>query len=126
MISDQEYLELCARAQLVTPPAVLDDYRTAWNKPEMAGEHQGVKNAREIKARSPVKFMEQMAVLEGKYLAAVQAALELEKARLPAQGARAEPSVQIPDEGSARLREIGEQVLRQLGLKVPGDEDPGD
>jgi len=125
MLDQREYERLAL--QFPPPPAMLEDYRTVWNYPERAGDVEGVKNAREIRSRYPGKYMERMAVLEAEWLRAVTAVAEMEAARLkamtPVSAVAGGQTEQIPDEGTARAREIGEQVLRGLGLPEVADED---
>jgi hypothetical protein len=75
--------------------------------------------------------MERMAHLEGQYLQAVQAALELEKARLPKEASR--PQEPEEDEGRDRVLELlegewervkaADRFLRDQGV-CEGDQGP--
>jgi hypothetical protein len=122
MTEFERFREIIQTAR-VPIPSGLAEMKWVLETPEERGEGETFRVYREAMKKSPVKFLDMLTKLEGDWLAAEKAHAELEAAKVRAATPAAVAQEQIPDEGTARAREIGEQVLRSLGLpEIPDDD----
>lgn len=102
---------------ITTPPGYLLDLMTAWEEPRQKGEAEGLTNARELLAKSPKSFSEQMTKHLSEYMAVEKAAQEAraEEARAKNRVTQPEPAPKPEiDEGSERVSRMIEELLDKL------------
>jgi len=99
------------------PPELLKLFRTVMEDPPMDEEPERAKSLRRLQDKSPKDFIAQMTGLERSYQAHLA---QWQKTQVPAKTTMKKNGEIQTDEGSQRVIELAEQILKDIAEKSKG------